>query len=88
MSAFSGSDGKVSMMRLTSFIVVVVIMGVFLAHNIVSMVNGLGFVGIGFEEASLIAASLGAKAFQTYSEVKANRNTPPTTNDIPSDKTQ
>jgi len=80
--------GKISMMRLATMIVVMSIMGVWVAHNILAMISGAGFMSMGQPECMLIALTLGAKAFQYYGEVKANRNTPPTTNDIPSDKTQ
>ena len=84
--------GKISMMRVATMIVVSTIMGVWVAQNIVAMVKGCGFVSMGSEEAMLIALTLGAKAAQYYGETKANGNssgkTPPTTSDIPSDKTQ
>jgi hypothetical protein len=87
-----GPDGKMSMMRFASFTVVSVIMSVFLAHNIVAMINGLGFVGIGFQEATLIATVLGAKAAQTFGESKGiernNHSDSKTLDEIPMDKTQ
>lgn len=70
---FNGPDGKVSMMRFMTFLVCAVIMAVFAAHNIVSMVRGGGFVSLGASEAMLIAGVLGAKAAQTFSE---NKKTP------------
>lgn len=70
---FNGPDGKVSMMRLMSFMVCMVIMSVFIAHNIVSMTKGGGFISLGSSEALLIAGVLGAKAAQAFSE---NKKTP------------
>jgi hypothetical protein len=70
LSLFKGPDGKVSMMRTLSFSVCFIILGVFVAHNIVSMVKGAGFVSMGLEEASIISLTLGAKAAQTFAEPK------------------
>lgn len=70
---FKGPDGKISMMRLMTFMVCAVIMAVFSAHNIVSMIKGAGFVSLGAQEAMLIAGVLGAKAAQAFSE---NKKTP------------
>lgn len=67
---FNGPDGKVSMMRLMTFFVCAVIMAVFAAHNIVSMVKSGGFISLGASEAMLIAGVLGAKAAQAFSENK------------------
>jgi len=67
---FKGPDGKISMMRASTFIVVISIMGVFVAHNIVAMVAGAAFVSIGFSEAGLIAAAIGVKAYQSSIENK------------------
>lgn len=70
---FTGPDGKISMMRLMSFVVCITIMVVFAAHNIVSMIKGGNFISIGTSEALLIAGVLGAKAAQSFSE---NKKTP------------
>jgi hypothetical protein len=70
---FKGPNGKVSMMRLMTFMVCVVIMAVFSAHNIVSMIKGGEFISMGASEAMLLAGVLGAKAAQTFSE---NKKTP------------
>ena len=70
LSLFQGPDGKVSMMRTLSFSVCAIILSVFAAHNIVSMVQGGSFVSMGMEEASLIALTLGAKAAQAFAEPK------------------
>jgi hypothetical protein len=77
---FNDPDGKVSMMRLMSFVVCVVIMAIFAAHNIVSMAKGGGFVSLGPSEALLIAGVLGAKAAQAFSENKRipDRDSPKT----------
>lgn len=86
MSMLQGSDGKLSVMRVCSFIVVLTVMAVFLAHNIISMANGGVFVSLGYSEMSLIALTLGAKATQSFAEAGANKDTPPTTDALPIDK--
>jgi hypothetical protein len=66
---FKGSDGeKVSMMRISTFITTIAIIGTFVAHNVIAMINGAGFVSMGLEEAGLLAATLGLKALQTKFE--------------------
>jgi len=70
---FKGPDGKVSMMRVSTLIVVISIMGVFIAHNIVAMIAGAAFVSIGISEAGLIAAAIGVKAYQSSIENKNNK---------------
>jgi len=79
--------GKVSMMRVATMIVVTSIMGIWVAHNIVAMVNGCGFISMGTEEAMLIALTLGAKAAQHYGETK-NGKKPPSTDAVPTDMTE
>jgi len=94
MSVIQGSSGKFSLMRFASLVVVLSVMGIFVAHNIVAMVHGQGFVCIGFQEATLVAAVLGAKAYQAYGEHRSNangngrgnENNSPTTADLPVDK--
>ena len=68
LDMFKGSDSKVSMMRVSTFLTVVTILGTYIAHNVVSMVKGLGPVTIGWTEASLLAATLGIKALQNKFE--------------------
>lgn len=86
-SAFCGSDGKVSMMRLLTFFVVVTILGVFVAHNVASMLKGVcGFISFGYTDAGLIAGALGIKAFQTKYENSGPTEEPPTTDAVPTDK--
>lgn len=70
---FKGPDGKISMMRVSTFIVVISIMGVFIAHNIVAMIAGAAFVSLGASEALLIAGALGIKAGQAFYENKEGR---------------
>jgi hypothetical protein len=70
---FKGPDGKVSMMRVITAFTCLSIMSVFIAHNIVSMIKGGGFISLGASEAMLIAGVIGAKAAQSFSE---NKKTP------------
>ena len=82
-------NGKVSMMRVATMMVVTSIMGVWVAQNVVAMAQGCGFISMGQTEMMLVALTLGAKAAQLFGEVKGNGNGKPSvTNDIPSDKTQ
>lgn len=79
-SMFKGADGKISMMRISTFATVGVILGTFVAHNFVSMFQGNGFVSMGVQEAALIACTLGAKAAQAYAEIagsKKDQSVPP-----------
>jgi len=94
-SAFCGADGKVSMMRLLTFFVIVTILGVFVAHNVMSMIKGVcGFVSFGYTDAGLIAGALGIKALQTKYENSGPADqspaavAPPTTDTIPINKTE
>jgi hypothetical protein len=92
---FCGGDGKVSMMRVSTFITVVTILGTFIAHNVSAIVNGAGFVSMGVQEAGLLAAALGLKALQTKFEAPpVYEDTPPAdepakepqkTNELPKD---
>lgn len=68
MDTLKGISGKTSMMRMASISVVAIVMAVFLAHNIVSMVKGGGMVNIGAQEVALITAALAAKAAQRFGE--------------------
>ncbi len=91
---FQGSDSKVSMMRVSTFITTVAIIGTFVAHNVFAMIHGTGFVSMGIEEASLLAATLGLKALQTKFEsngpfvppTKEDPAVPPTIDAVPTDK--
>jgi hypothetical protein len=81
------------MMRLLTFITTATILGTFIAHNIMSMITGsCSFVSMGYQEAGLIAAALGLKAFQTKYENSGPADQspaavePPTTDAIPTDK--
>jgi len=68
MSILKGNNGKTSMMRVASLVVIFSVMGVFVAQNIVAMVGGTGFVSMGASEALLLSGVLGAKAAQTFGE--------------------
>jgi hypothetical protein len=81
-SVVRGDNGKISLMRTMSLIVVLSVMSVFLAHNVMSIINQGDFVSIGTEEAMLIAGVLASKAFQRFGEGKR----PMTPQDIPTDK--
>lgn len=67
-----GHDGKLSSMRIASLSVVFTILSVFVAHNVLAMINGESFVSMGASEAMLLAGALGAKAAQHFSEKKNN----------------
>ena len=80
-------NGKISMMRVATLLVVTSIMSVWIAQNIVAMFKGCGFVSMGSEEAMLIAMTLGAKAVQHWGESRGKAS-PSTTDDIPVGKGQ
>ena len=84
-SMFCGADGKVSMMRVSTFITTITILGTFIAHNVMSMVHATGFVSMGYQEAVLLSAALGLKAFQTKYEGGASTK-PQVSSDLPTDK--
>lgn len=64
--------GKTSFMRVVTSFIVIIVMGVFLAQNIMSMVCGGGLISLGMTEASLLAGLLGVKAAQRFGESKVN----------------
>jgi hypothetical protein len=69
----SEASGKTSFMRVITTFIVIIVMGVFLAQNIMSMVGGGGLVSLGMTEASLLAGLLGVKAAQRFGESKATK---------------
>ena len=69
-SLFKGPDGKISMMRVSTFIIVISVIGIFIAHNILSMIRGGSFISFGATEAMLLAGVLGMKSVQSFSENK------------------
>jgi len=83
-SIVKGDNGKISLMRTMSLLVVVSVMAVFVAHNIIAMVQLQGFVSIGAEEAMLVAGVLASKAAQRFGEGKR----PMSTDDLPIGKGQ
>lgn len=83
MTFLKGSDGKISMMRVSIFMIIVPIMAIFAVHNIISMISGNGFISLGMEEITLISTALGTKAVQSFAESKSSSN-----KDLPTDKTE
>ena len=63
-SMFS-SDGGVSMMRVTSFMTILTVLGTWVYKNVTS----INFVDFGSESAMVILFVLGAKTVQKFSEV-------------------
>jgi len=93
LDVFRGEKGgKISMMRVTSIMTVFSVLGVFLAHNILSMLRGSSFVSMGAQEAMLITLVMGGKAVQAFAEARNGKKKPPTTtittttNEMPVDK--
>jgi len=70
MNFLQEHDGKISMMRVSTGMVVFSIMGSFVAHNVAAVMGGLPFVSVGPTEVTLLAMVLGAKAAQRYTEGK------------------
>jgi hypothetical protein len=80
-----GDSGKLSLMRTMSLLVVVSVMSVFIAHNIIAMIQLKGFVSIGAEEAMLVAGVLASKAAQRFGEGRKPMDAPGT-DDLPYNK--
>ena len=74
LSFLKGSDGKISMMRVSIVTVIFPVMVMFVIHNIVSLFGGNGFVSMGMEEVALISAALGTKAVQSFAEPNNPQN--------------
>lgn len=71
----SGADGKLSTMRISAMLIVLAVVGVFVAENIVGMVKGTDqFISISWEMVSLVSAVLGVKAYQHRNEVIGSNN--------------
>lgn len=70
ISLFKGPDGKISMMRVSTIIIVTSVVAVFISHNIISMIKGGAFISLGATEAMLLAGVLGMKSIQSFSENK------------------
>lgn len=85
LSMFMGPDGKISTMRVSTMIIVVSVVGVFVAHNILSMIHGGTFISFGATEAMLLAGVLGMKSVQHFSENKKTAESLPDTT-MPTDK--
>lgn len=82
-----GDSGKISLMRTMSLLVVVSVMSVFIAHNIIAMIQSRGFVSIGAEEAMLVAGALATKAAQRFGEGRRPMG-PFSDDDLPTGKGQ
>jgi uncharacterized protein (UPF0333 family) len=66
MDFFSArKEGKVSMTRILSFLVVVTILVIFVAWTIKAMVKGGTLVSLGLNEVYLLAIAMGAKVTQS-----------------------
>lgn len=89
VTMFKGADGKVSAMRVAQLGTVGVILGVFVAHNVVAMVQGKDLVSLGYQEAVLIATVMGSKAAQAWAEITGGKKqSVQQSSDLPSDKKQ
>jgi hypothetical protein len=69
---FTGSgkpDEKISSMRVASLAVVFVVLAIYVAQNIISMVHNGGIVSLSWEMVSLLTAVLGVKAYQHRNEL-------------------
>jgi len=69
-SIIKGSSGKISTMRICTLLTVISVLGIFIAHNVVAMISGGGFVSVGASEAILLGAALGMKSVQRFAEGK------------------
>lgn len=61
-------DTQVSWMRCCGTVVILTILGVFVAHNVSAIHKGLPYQDFGFESVGIITAVLGAKVWQRKNE--------------------
>jgi multisubunit Na+/H+ antiporter MnhC subunit len=73
MNILLDPKGKISTIRICCIIVTISIMSIFIAHNIIAMIRGMNFVSIGLNETILLSGVLGAKAVQSFSENKQDK---------------
>jgi hypothetical protein len=91
MGVFSSGEGeKISAMRVASLFTVFSIMGIFIAHNVLAMVHGLGIVSLDWNMVALITAVLGVKAYQQKNETSSavEAETPEKPEETPKDLPQ
>lgn len=69
------SSNKISSMRVAVFMVLVTILGTYIAHNVISMTKGEGLISLGWNEVIMIASILGTKVAQHFSESKSKKDT-------------
>ena len=86
LSLLKGSDGKISMMRVSVIMVMAPVIAMFILHNIVCLFTGCGFQSMGMEEVALITGVLGAKTVQSFAEGNSVKKL--SDNDIPTGKTE
>ena len=79
------AGGKFSAMRVMSLGTVGVVLGVYIAHNVVSMIHGNGYVAMSWQDVTLICSALSLKMAQAPFEKAIP---PQTTNDVPTGKTE
>ena len=83
-SVIQGGNNKVSMTRVTTLIVIVSIILIFIAHNVVAMFNGGGFISLGTTEAAILIGCMGLKVTQRFIEGAR----PLENKELPKDKTE
>lgn len=83
-----GGDDKISTMRVLSLGTVITVLAVYIAHNVVSMIGGHGYIAMSWQDVTLISAALGFKMAQTGFEGRNGSSTPEVTSDVPKDKTE
>jgi len=74
MNMFLGLSGKVSIMRVLTALIIVVVLGTWVAGNVICWHSQCSFINIGIQEVALILGSLAAKTAQRVAEGKANGN--------------
>ena len=67
-NTLSNDQGNLSTMRLLSVLTILIILTIYITHNVVSMVKGLGFVDFPENSVMVILITFGAKVSQSFSE--------------------
>lgn len=70
MDMFFDHNGKLSSIRVCCILITLSVMGIFIAHNIMSILGGRGFVSLGMNEVILLSSIIGVKVVQSFSESK------------------
>lgn len=84
-SMFEGGDGKISSMRVMTVATVFIVLAVFIAHNVVSMFHGNGYIAMSWQDVAIISAALGIKMAQSFGEGGSSGTDAAGGTDVPAD---